>query len=145
MRIWYGRTARITDGLSSEPTGDYASFLSPSRWREQWSVINRGFRRCGRSYPGNNWFILNKPVPGIPAFVIVTGPGIVPLSTRKTYVEEPQPHLSGNAEAVLLMEERIGAVRSKWMEVATEWAVTANVMVLIPVLERKQIMCHIMF
>ena len=78
------KNCQDTDGLSSEPTVDYTSFLSPSRWREQCSVINRGFRRCGRSYPGNNLFVLNKPVPSIPAFVIVAGPGIVPLSTRRT-------------------------------------------------------------
>ena len=39
------------------------------------------------------------------------------------------------------MEERIGAVRSKWMGVATNSVVNANVMVLIPVLERQANIC----
>ena len=33
----------------SEPTVDYASFLSPSWWREEWSVINHGFRRWNKN------------------------------------------------------------------------------------------------
>lgn len=42
---------------------------------------------------------------------------------------------------LLHMEERIGAVRSKWMGFATDSVVNANVMVLIPVLERKANIC----
>lgn len=47
-----------------------------------------------------------------PVSAVVTDPGIVPISTHRTYVEDPQTQPRVHAEAVLLMEEHMGAVRS---------------------------------
>lgn len=84
---------------------------------------------------------LIKAAIAIPVSAVVTDPGIVPVSTHRTYVEDPQTQHMVHAEVVLFMEERMGAVRSKWIGVATDSVVTAIVMVLGNVPQREPKVC----